>query len=168
MRAFLARHWYLLLLAAGLALACARPGWLRPATDRLPLRPVVALTLFLMAWTLEGRRLCQVAARPGPALFALAVSALALPGLAWLAGLGFASADLRLGLLLIAAVPCTLSSAVLWTRLAGGNEALALWITALTNGLGWLVAPAWLLLATGVEATPDAAGMMAALAAVLV
>jgi sodium/bile acid cotransporter 7 len=168
MRAFLARRWFLLLLAVGLVAACTRPGWLRPATDLLPLRPVVALSLFLMAWTLEGRRLWQAAARPAPALYALAVSAAALPALAWLAGLLFPVPDLRLGLLLIAAVPCTLSSAVLWTRLAGGNEALALLVTVLTNGLGWLVAPAWLLLATGVEAAPDAADMMGRLAVLLV
>jgi sodium/bile acid cotransporter 7 len=168
MRAFLVRRWFLLVLAAGLLAACTHPGWLRPATNRLPLRLVVALSLFLMAWTLEGRRLWQAAARPAPAVFSLAVSAVAVPGLAWLVGGLFSLPDLRLGLLLIAAVPCTLSSAVLWTRLAGGNEALALLITMLTNGLGWLVAPAWLLLATGTLASPDVPGMMGRLVAVLV
>ena len=36
------------------------------------------------------------------------------------------AADVRIGLILVASVPCTLSTAVLWTRLAGGNEATAL------------------------------------------
>jgi sodium/bile acid cotransporter 7 len=57
---------------------------------------------------------------------------------------------------------------VLWTRLAGGNDALALLITVATTGLGWLTTTLWLTLGTGVEAGPDAREMMRALALVLV
>ncbi len=167
MRDFLARRWFLLLLAGGVALACARPDWLRPASW-LPLRGVVALSLFLMACSLEGRRLWLALWRPAPAAWALAVSYGALPGLALLLGPLLPSPDLALGLLVIASVPCTLSSAVLWTRLAGGNEALALLITVATTAVGWLATPFWLTLATGVRAGPDAREMMGALAVVLV
>jgi hypothetical protein len=81
MRHFLARRWFLALLTLGVGLALLRPDWLRPAVDRLPLRGVVALSLFLVAWGLEGRRLWRAVTRPAPALGALALSYGALPGL---------------------------------------------------------------------------------------
>src|SRR5262245_43611862 len=64
MRAWLVRNWFLLLLAFGLVVAILRPDWLRPATDRLPLRWVVGLSLFLAAWGLEGGRLARAVTRP--------------------------------------------------------------------------------------------------------
>src|SRR2546421_12883865 len=125
MRAFLARRWFLLTLAAGVALALAWPAGLAWAAGLDP-RVVVAPALFLMAWTLPGRSLARVAVRPWPALWAVAVSYGALPAGGWLAGTLVAVDDFRIGLLIIASVPCTLASAVLWTRLGGGDEATAL------------------------------------------
>jgi sodium/bile acid cotransporter 7 len=164
---FLGRRWFLLVLAAGVGLACARPGWVRPATDRLPLRAVVALSLFLVAWGLEGRRLYRMMLRPAAALWAVALSYGAVPLLAWLAGPLLPLPDLRLGLLVIASVPCTLASAVLWTRLGGGNEAVALLTVVLSTGLSWLATALWLTLATGTRVTPDTGAMMRGLALVL-
>jgi len=46
-------------------------------------------------------------------------------------------------------VPCTLSSAVLWTRLEAATDALALLITLPATSTAWLVTTAWLALATG-------------------
>jgi sodium/bile acid cotransporter 7 len=168
MRTFLARRWFLLLLTAGLGLAVLRPGWLRPAADRLPLRGVVALSLFLVAVGLEGRRLWLAVTRPAPALAALAIAYGALPALACLAGRLLPSPDLRLGLLVIASVPCTLSSAVLWTRFARGNEALALLVVVLTTGLSWLATALWLTRATGAAVVPDTSELMSGLAVVLI
>jgi sodium/bile acid cotransporter 7 len=168
MRNFLARRWFLLLLALGVALALARPGWLRPLGERLPLRGMVALSLFLVAWSLEGRRLWAALRRPAPALWALAVSYGALPALALLAGPLLPLADLRVGLLIIASVPCTIATAVLWTRLAGGNEALALLVVVLTNALSCLLTTAWLAGASGVAAAPDPRALSAGLLFVLV
>src|SRR5262245_38467192 len=149
MRDFLARSWFLLLLTAGVAVAAARPDVLRPLTGRLPLRPVVALTLFLTALGLDGRRLWVALARPAPVVWALAVSYGAVPALAWAAGRFLPINDLQLGLFVIACGPCTLSSAVVWTRLAGGNDALALLVVVASTALSWLVTTLWLTLATG-------------------
>jgi solute carrier family 10 (sodium/bile acid cotransporter), member 7 len=168
MRAFLLRRWFLLFVTVGVGLALARPGWLRPFTQRLPLRPAVALSLFLTAWGLEARRLWGALARPAAAFWALAVSYGALPGLAWGLGHLLPSADLSLGLFLMSTVPCTLVTAVLWTRLAGGNEALTLLVVVLSTSLSWLVTTAWLTWVTGVRAAVDPAGMMGSLALVLV
>jgi sodium/bile acid cotransporter 7 len=164
---FLARRWFLLLLAAGVAVAALRPAWLR-WTDRLEPRVVVALALFLMAWGLPTRSLVRVLARPWPALWALLISFGALPATAWLAGFLLPTPDFRIGLLIVASVPCTLASAVLWTRMAGGDEPTALLVTLLTNGLCWLATTAWLVLATGTAVASNPADMMRDLALILV
>lgn len=144
---FLHQRWFLLLLAGGVALAVLAPHVLWPVVSRLAPRVVIAVALFLMAWGLESRRLLAALRRPLPALWAAIVSYGLLPALAWLCGFLLADADLRLGLIIIAAAPCTLASAVLWTRLAGGCEATALLTVFLTTAASWLATTAWLALA---------------------
>jgi sodium/bile acid cotransporter 7 len=164
---FVRRRWFLVLLAVGLAVAACRPAWLRPWTERLEPRAVVGTALFLMAASLESGRLFHAFRRPLPAVWAMFVSYGLLPALAWGAGRLLAHGDLRIGLLIIASVPCTLASAVLWTRLAGGDEAVALLVILLTTAASWLVTTGWLVLATGTEVAVDVAGMMQSLLLVL-
>jgi solute carrier family 10 (sodium/bile acid cotransporter), member 7 len=162
MRQFLAKRWFLLALVAGVLWAVAFPGAPGPAVRLLPPQAVVALALFLMAWGLESRSLGRSLLRPLPALWATAISYGAAPLLAWLcAWLLPVPPDFRVGLVIIASVPCTLASAVLWTRMAGGNEAVALLTVLLTTATSWLVTPLWLAPLAG--ATPlsiDTARMM--------
>jgi sodium/bile acid cotransporter 7 len=56
---------------------------------------------------------------------------------------------------------------VLWTRLGGGNEAVALLVVVLTTGLSWLATTLWLALTTGERVSTDAGAMMRGLALVL-
>jgi solute carrier family 10 (sodium/bile acid cotransporter), member 7 len=163
---FLARRWFLLLLLAGVSLAIIVPGWLQPWTQHLSPRLIVGGALFLMAWGLESRSLFRAVARPWPALWAVAVSYGLLPVLAWAAG-GLLLEPYRIGLLIMASVPCTLASAILWTRIADGNDAVALLITMLTTCTSWLVTPAWLGLTTGIGAAVSL-NMMSGLALSLV
>jgi sodium/bile acid cotransporter 7 len=162
MRAFLAKRWFLLALASGVLLAVAAPGVLEPAVRRLPPQAVVAVALFLMAWGLESRSLGRSLLRPLPALWAFVISYGLVPPLAWgLAHLLPGPPDFRVGLVLMASVPCTLASAVLWTRLAGGNEAVALLTILLTTATSWLVTPLWLAPLAGANAvTLDTGPMM--------
>jgi solute carrier family 10 (sodium/bile acid cotransporter), member 7 len=170
MTQFLAKRWFLLSLLGGLGLAALWPAALRPWTALLPSRVVVAVALFLMAWSLESRSLGRSLVRPWPALWAAAISYGAVPLLALGAGwLLPGPDDLRVGLLLMASVPCTLASAVVWTRRAGGNEATALLVILLTTCVGWLATPAWLrLLGSAMPAGADTPGMMGELLLVLV
>jgi solute carrier family 10 (sodium/bile acid cotransporter), member 7 len=168
MRHWLTRYWFVLLLLAGVLIASLSPRLLLPLTAKLEPRVVVSIALFIMAWTLESRALFRSVLRPAPALWAVILSYGLVPGLAWLAGSVVSQPDLRTGLLLIASVPCTLASAVIWTRMAGGNEATALLVVLLTTALSWLVTTGWLALTTATRTSVDAASMMRDLALVLI
>jgi solute carrier family 10 (sodium/bile acid cotransporter), member 7 len=167
MTAFLVKRWFLIVLLAGIAVAALSPRSLR-WTDWVRPQPVMALALFLAAWTLESRSLYLSFLRPWPALWAVVVSYLFLPALGWLTGMLLSVVDFQIGLMICASVPCTLASAVLWTRMAGGNEATALLATFITTAMSWLATPAWLAWGTGREVQIDTAAMMTDLAVILV
>lgn len=52
--------------------------------------------------------------------------------------------DFQVGLMIAATVPCTLAAASVWTRKAGGNDAVSLLVTLTTNSLCVIVTPFWL------------------------
>jgi len=149
MAAFLARNWFLICLCGGLGLTLSRPDWFAPWTALLEPRLTVAAALFLTAWTMPGRSLVGALRRPWASLWAVVISYGAVPGFAWALGFAAPSTDLQVGLMLVASVPCTLASAVLWTRLAGGNEATALVTVLGTTLLSWFATTLWLTLTTG-------------------
>jgi sodium/bile acid cotransporter 7 len=165
---FLSKRWFLLLLVGGLGLAFWQPGLVQPYTRPLPPLLLVAPALFLVAVGLDSRRMVQAVLQPMPALWAVLISYGAVPLLAWLAGSMLPNPDLRIGLMISASVPCTLASAVLWTRMAGGSEATALLVIVLTTTTSWLVTTSWLFVGTGTQVDMDPAVMMRELALVLV
>jgi sodium/bile acid cotransporter 7 len=59
------------------------------------------------------------------------------------------TADLAVGLIVASAVPCTLASAAVWTRLAGGNDSVSLLVTMFTNLSCFVVTPAIIYLLAG-------------------
>jgi sodium/bile acid cotransporter 7 len=167
MCAFLARRWFLLLILAGAAAVWLGPGYLG-WTRFLDPSVTGAVAIFLSGLSLDSRSLFGILVRPAAALWAVLISYGVLPALAWALGHLLPHPDLHLGLMLIASVPCTLASAVIWTRMAAGNEATALLVTLLTNLTGWLFTTAWLLLTTGVAGGLDGPPIMHKLFLVLV
>src|SRR6266851_1706527 len=149
---FLRKSWFLLLILLGTLVVAFSPDWLGWTVWLDPTVCGAAAVLF-SAWTLESRTLGRAFARPWPALWALVVSYGLLPMLGILGGGLLADPDASLGLLLVTSVPCTLTSAVIWTRLAGGDDATALLITFLSNCTSWLATTAWLTLAAGADGT---------------
>jgi sodium/bile acid cotransporter 7 len=166
-KTFLRQRWFLLLLIAGALLVWLHPDWIGFIRYLDP-RFIVAPSLFLSAWSLPSRSLYATLLRPWPALWATLLSYTLLPGLAYLSGRLLSTADFGVGLVIMCSVPCTLASAVIWTRMAGGNEATALLTILLTTCTGFVATTVLLAFAVGTTVDIDASSMMSGLFAVLV
>ncbi len=168
MGARLARHWFLLLLCLGVFACLTWTDAVRSVVEPIPISLIVPATLFLNSWTLESGRLWRAVRQPGAVLLAVGATYGLLPLAGWWASGWFEAADLRLGLLVTTSVPCTLVSAVIWTRMAGGDDASALLVTLLTTCTSWLVTTGWLMLTTGASIELDPGPMMLRLLVTLV
>ncbi len=82
----------------------------------------------------------------------------------------FLHPDLRLGFLYLAVLPSTISTAIIFSGLAGGNMAGAIFNTALSNVLGVFLVPVWclVLLASSVAALPPIGPLFLNIAILLV
>lgn len=153
---FLLKRWFLLALVA--LFAGGLVGWqsLKELADLRWFRNVVVATvMFLMAFPLSAGAMGRALRRPGPPLLAVAINFGLLPLIAWGVSL-LLDRDMGLGLLVAATTPCTLASASVWTRKAGGNDAVAILVTLITNLSCFIVTPAWLALMAGQAASSDA------------
>ncbi len=149
MRRFLRDRWFLICLAILLAVGVTESERLAPIASIRELRyALVACVLFIMALPLEARLMWLTIRRPGPALLACAMNYGLLPLVAWALSWGL-SAELAGGMYVAAATPCTLASAAVWTRRAGGNDAVAIMVTVITNLSCFVLTPLWLYVMTG-------------------
>jgi sodium/bile acid cotransporter 7 len=165
MKQFLTRRWFLLALATVLAAGFLVPRPLEPVARNIPKNLVVAAVMFGMALPLEARTMFGAVRYPRAALTAGAINFAAIPLLAW--GIHpWLPAEFGAGLLIAAAVPCTVASAVVWTRRGGGNDAVALVVALGTNLACFAVTPFWLHVTTG--HSPDGGARSALDAAELV
>lgn len=137
----LKRRWFLVLLLLTLAVGIVWAEQLAEISERLPRRWIIGSVLLAMALPLRIDAMWATLRRPKPALLATVINTLLVPVLAWFAS-QLLHDDLALGMIVAAAVPCTLASAAVWTRLAGGNDAVSLLVTMLTNLSCFLVTPA--------------------------
>lgn len=148
---FLAKQWFLIALAAVLAAGFLLPGPFRPMASAVWLRNgIVATVLFLMALPMETRVVLQTVRAPWAALLGSALNMGMMPLLAWGAS-HLLAGDLAIGLIVASVAPCTLASAAVWTRRAGGNDTTAILVTLLTNATCFLTTPLWLRLLTQTE-----------------
>ena len=149
MKTMLLQQWFLFGLGAVIALGLGFSGPLEPLTDAAVFKNIlVAGVLFLMALPLETSTMWGAMRRPRAALLGVAVNLALLPLLAWGVSLGLRG-EMAIGVLVAAAMPCTLASAAVWTRRAGGNDAVAILVTIITNLSCFVVTPLWLLATTG-------------------
>ena len=156
MKRFLLTYWFLLALASVLAVGIGFGPQLKWLADYKWLRDgIVASVLFLMALPLEAGAMWRTVRRPWGPLLAVAVNFGLLPLFAWSLS-GLLSADLSAGLLVAACTPCTLASVSVWTRRAGGNDAIAIVVTVVTNLACFIVTPLWLQWMTGSGAVANA------------
>lgn len=163
MRAVLLREWFLVAVAAVLAVGLPLGASLGPDgvpdVGRFPAVSTAAV-LFLMAVSLDSAKLAAAVRRPSAVLLAVAVNAVLMPLAMWPAASLVPRDDLRVGLMIAATVPCTLAAASVWTRRAGGDDAVSLLTTVATNGGCFLVAPFWLATTCGLAVDLDAGVLM--------
>ncbi len=155
----LQQRWFLLGLIAVLVGGIGWPGALAPLAGAIPKSAVVAAVMFLMALPLQTSVMWRAVRRPGPAWLGALVNAGLAPLLGWLAA-QMLPGELAAGMIVATVVPCTLASAAVWTRRAGGNDAVAMLVTVITNLACFLVAPAWLWLLLGADVSLDYEGMI--------
>jgi len=154
MLAFLYHRWFLLALLAVLVAGITWPATMQPAARWLPGDAIVAVVTFIMALPLETAALWKAVRRPGPAWLAAGINSGLAPPLGWLAS-RVLPPELAIGLVLTTTVPCTLATAAVWTRRAGGNDAIAFLVTMFTNLACFVVVPVWLWLLIGLRADVD-------------
>ena len=149
MRTFFVQRWFLLTLVLVLVTGIMWATLLEPIANQRWLRnAVVAGVMFCMSFPLEARAMIRALRQPGPPLLAFCMSFVILPLFAWAVSLSL-KGDLAAGLQVAAATPCTLASASVWTRRAGGNDAVSTLVTLLTNVLCFALTPLWLWIMTG-------------------
>ncbi len=108
---------------------------------------LVACVMFLMALPMEFHVVRRVLRRPAAPLLACLVNLVLAPLLTWPIS-KLLGQELGSGLIVAAATPCTLASAAVWTRKAGGNDVVAVMVTLLTNLACFWVLPGWIKLLT--------------------
>lgn len=145
---FFKRHWFLTLVAIGFAVGYFAAETIAPLLELPLLRDgVVFVVMFLMGVTLRADTIRASIARPLPGLIAIGVNVLVVP-LLTLPTMLFLPEKLFGGLWVAALVPCTLASASVWTRRAGGDDSVAMMTTVVTNlacvavvpiGLAWVL-----------------------------
>ena len=146
----LKRRWFLVglivLIPAGLVIGSNLSAeTLRPLEEAAGATSwLVAAILFLMSFSLDSRQIGRSLKRPGPVLLACLINFGVVPLMAWPLMRVQRLPDFAIGLMIVASVPCTMAAASVWTRKAGGNDAVSLLVTLLTNGLCFLITPLWL------------------------
>ena len=146
---FVRKHWFLIALLTALFsgyyfshpfASLASVGWLKWS--------IVSLTMFLMAWPLALGNFQQAFSRPVAPLLACALNLIGIPLLVWPL-VGLVGMELGPGMMIAAATPCTLASAAVWTRRAGGDDSVAIVVTIITNSTCFFVMPFWIYVQTG-------------------
>jgi sodium/bile acid cotransporter 7 len=144
MKSVLSRHWFLISLAIVLFVGLfAPPSWHALADNRTLRNGIVFSVLLITGLSLSSTAVWQAIRRPTYALLAVLVNYGFIPLAAW--GLSsLLSGELAVGLIVVAIAPSTVASAAVWTRKAGGNDAVAVMVTVITNMSCFLFIPFWL------------------------
>jgi len=129
--------------------------WRRATVGQIQPASTTICILFLMAFSLDTSRLRDSFRSPAPVVWGMIVNIGILPLMAWPLAHCFALTDFSLGIMIAAAVPCTLATASVSTRQAGGNDAVSLLVTLVTNVVSVALTPLWLKWSVAVEANVD-------------
>lgn len=142
----LAKQWFLIALAACFTVGYTAADQLEPLLRMPWLRSgIVFAVMWVMGVTLQAGTVVRSFTQPLPALLAIGTNVAIVPILClparWLLPEHYFG-----GLFVASIVPCTLASASVWTRKAGGDDSVAMMTTVVTNLACVVVAPLGILL----------------------
>jgi sodium/bile acid cotransporter 7 len=151
---FFKKRWFLIslltLIVSGITLGyVVEAAKIEAIRERVPARWVTAFVLLLMSFSLDSRQLKAAFKSPAPVMWACSTNYLLIPLLGWAAMSLQQTPDFTIGLMIACSTPCTLAACSVWTRKAGGNDAVSLLTTLTTNTACFIIAPFWLTIAAG-------------------
>lgn len=156
----LGHHWFVIALVAVLLVGFSGADLLSPLNRYAwPRTIMVCFVMGLMALPIPFELIRKSLAKPWPALLASMINMAVVPLLAWIAALTL-PLYLGGGLIVAATIPCTLASAAVWTRRAGGDDTVAILVTLITNLLCVVITPLWLVLLLGRSVRIEVAPLM--------
>ncbi len=142
---FLAHRWFLIALTILFVVGLFGAAHLKLLADWKWLRQAnLFVVMFITALPLEARSIWRTLKRPLAPAIALTMTYGLLPLIAWAASNLISDPSLAGGLLVASVTPCTVASAAVWTRRAGGNDSVAILSTVITNLACFIVPPLWL------------------------
>jgi sodium/bile acid cotransporter 7 len=149
LKRWFSQSWFLVALLAVLVIGSWQSENLSWLTKLSTLRnSVVVSVIFIMALGVPLADILKQVAKPIPTLLASAINMIFLPIAAWSVG-PLLPSELAGGLIVASAIPCTLASAAVWTRRAGGDDTIAMLVMLITNVTCFVVTPLWLALLLG-------------------
>ncbi|TWU45924.1 Sodium Bile acid symporter family protein [Novipirellula aureliae] len=164
----LKRHWFLIALGICFCTGFFASKTLHPLLEMTSLRSgIVFLVMWMMGVTLKADAIRQSVGRPLPTLLAIGTNGLVVP-LLCLPTRAILPESVFGGLFVVSLVPCTLASAAVWTRKAGGNDSIALLTTVVTNLACVFVVPIGVALVLSQQSDWSAADQMQKLATIVV
>ena len=164
----LAKNWFLigLVFALVVGLAAHRPLVSISASDWLQ-STIVFIVMWMMAAPIPSELIRNTATRPWPAILATVMNLGFLPVLAYVLS-PLLNPELAGGLIIAASVPSTQASAAVWTRKAGGDDTVSIFVTLITNLGCAFVTPALLVWLIGRNVQIDSWRLVSTLALIVV
>ena len=143
------KQWFLFALVLVLSIGIGFAPLLEPLSKIAALKwSIVAITMFLMVWPFSFGDVTETIRHPQAAVLAIAINTIAMPLAIWPLAMLF-DAEIGAGMVVTCAAPCTLASAAVWTRRAGGDDRIAIMVTLVTNLFCFLFSPFWVWLQLG-------------------
>jgi solute carrier family 10 (sodium/bile acid cotransporter), member 7 len=165
---WLSHNWFLVLLIAVLVIGLSAHQKLDFLIRwKLAQDVLVFAVMFMMALPIRWQAIHQSLTKPWPAILGAIINMGFIPALAFVFS-RILPAELGNGLIVAAAVPCTIASAAVWTRKADGDETVAVLITLITNIACAVVTPLWMRALLSSDSTIDVRNLMLNLAILVV
>lgn len=145
------KQWFLVALVCLLSVGMTFAPMLRPLSETAVLKwTIVAVTMFLMVLKFSFGDISETLRKPQAAILAAFINSALMPLTVW-PFVGLVGMEIGAGMVATFAAPCTLVSAAVWTRRAGGDDRVAILVTLITNLLCFLTTPFWVWLMVNAE-----------------